>query len=67
MYYVEQNRKKISVVYNSKYNNKYKKHVILLMIRGGEKYHYHAVTNLSGLLQGNSSNHRGDFLLFKLL
>ena len=65
--YVEQNTKKISVVYNSKYNNKYKKHVILLMIRGGEKYHYLAVTNLFGLLQGNSSNHRGDFLLFKLL
>ena len=25
------------------------------------KYHYLAVTNSSGLLQGNSSNHRGDF------
>ena len=31
------------------------------MIGDGEKYHYLAVTNLSGLLQGNSSNHRGDF------
>ena len=31
------------------------------MISDGEKYHYLAVTNLSGLLQGNSSNHRGDF------
>ena len=31
------------------------------MINDGEKYHYIAVTNLSGLLQGNSSNHRGDF------
>ena len=31
------------------------------MIRDGIKYHYLAVTNLSGLLQGNSSNHRGDF------
>ena len=30
------------------------------MINDGEKYHI-AVTNLSGLLQGNSSNHRGDF------
>ena len=31
------------------------------MIGDGIKYHYLAVTNLSGLLQGNSSNHRGDF------
>ena len=59
--YVEQNTKKISVVYKSKYNNKPKKQVILLMIGDGKKYHYLAVTNLSGLLQGNSSNHRGDF------
>ena len=31
------------------------------MISDGKKYHYLAVTNLSGLLQGNSSNHEGDF------
>ena len=31
------------------------------MIGDGIKYHYLAVTNLSGLLQGNSSNHEGDF------
>ena len=31
------------------------------MIGDGIKYHYLAITNLSGLLQGNSSNHRGDF------
>ena len=59
--YVKHNTKKISVVYRSKHNNKRKKQVILLMIGDGEKYHYLAVTNLSGLLQGNSSNHRGDF------
>ena len=35
------------------------------MIGDGEKYHYLAVTNLSGLLQGNSSNHRGDFYCLK--
>ena len=58
---VEQFTNKISVVYKSKYNNKRKKQVILLMIGDGIKYHYLAVTNLSGLLQGNSSNHRGDF------
>ena len=31
------------------------------MISDGEKYHYLTVFNLSGLLQGNSSNHEGDF------
>ena len=31
------------------------------MIGDGEKYHYLAVTNLSGLLQGNSSNQEGEF------
>ena len=45
--YVEQNTKKISVVYKSKYNNKRKKQVILLMITNGKKHHYLAVTNLS--------------------
>ena len=59
--YVEKFTNKISVVYKSKYNDKYKKQVILLLIDDGIKYHYLAATNLSGLLQGNSSNHRGDF------
>ena len=31
------------------------------MITDGEKWHYLAVINLSALLQGNSSNHEGDF------
>ena len=31
------------------------------MIANGKKYHYLAVTNLSALLQGMSSNNRGDF------
>ena len=30
------------------------------MIGDAEKYHYLAVTNLSRLLQGNSSNHEGE-------
>ena len=59
--YAEKNTKNINIVYKSKYNNKRKKQVILLMIGDGKKYHYLAVTNLSGLLQGNSSNHRRDF------
>ena len=63
--YVKHNTKKISVVYRSKHNNKRKKQVILLMISDGEKFHYLAVPNLSGLLQGNSSNHEGDFYCFK--
>ena len=35
------------------------------MICDGKKYHYLAVTNLSGLLQGNSSSHKGDFCCLK--
>ena len=35
------------------------------MTGDGKKYHYLAATNLSGLLQGNSSNHRGDFYCLK--
>ena len=31
------------------------------MIGDGKKYHYLALTNLYGLVQGNSSNHKGDF------
>ena len=31
------------------------------MIGDGKKYHYLALANLYGLLQGNSSNHKGDF------
>ena len=31
------------------------------MITDGKKRHYLAVTNLSALLKGNSSNHKGDF------
>ena len=38
-----------------------KKQEILLMIGVRKKYHYLPVTNLSGLLQGNSSDHSGDF------
>ena len=50
----------MSVAYRSKHNDKRKKQVILLMILDGEKYHYLAIINLFGLLEGNSSNHEGD-------
>ena len=51
----------MSNAYKSKYNHKRKNQVILLIITDGKKWHYLAVTNLSALLQGNSSNHEGDF------
>ena len=59
--FIPHNTKTIRVAYRSEYNNKRKKQVILLMITDGKKWHYLAVTNLSALLQGNSSNHEGDF------
>ena len=59
--YIPRNTKTISVAYRSEYNNKRKKQVILLMITDGKKWHYLAITNLSALLQGKSSNHEGDF------
>ena len=59
--YIPRNTETISVVHRSEYNNKHKKQVILLMITNGKKDHYLAVTNFSALLQGMSSNHRGDF------
>ena len=55
------NTKQIRTVYKSKNNNERENQVILLMITDGKKWHYLAVTNLSALLQGNSSNHEGDF------
>ena len=54
-------KKKIYIVYKSRYHNKWKKQVILLVIGDGRKYHYLAVTNLSALLQKISSNHKEDF------
>ena len=59
--YIPHNTKIISVAYRSEYNNKRRKQAILLRITNGKKCHYLAITNLSGLLQGNSSNHEGDF------
>ena len=59
--FMKQNTETISVVYRSEYNNKHKTQVILLMTTDGKKRHYLAVTNLSALLQGKSSNHDEDF------
>ena len=59
--YIPRNTKTISVAYRSEYNNKRKKQVILLMITNSKKSHYLAVTNLSALFKGISSNHKEDF------
>ena len=59
--FIPHNTKAISVVYRSEYNHKRKKQIILLMITDSKKCHYLAVTNLSALPQGMSSNHKGDF------
>ena len=59
--FIKDNTKTIRVAYRPEHKNKCKKQVILLMITDGKKWHYLAVTNLSALLQGNSSNHEGDF------
>ena len=59
--YVAHNTKKISLAYKSKHNSNCEEQVILLMIGNGEKWHYTAVTRLSGLLRGVTSNHNNDF------
>ena len=59
--YIPYDTKTICVAYKSKYNNKRKKQVILLMITNGKKQHYLAVTDISALFQRISSNHDGDF------
>ena len=53
--------RRISLAYKSKYNLTRENQVILLMITDGEKWHYTAITILSGLLRGITSNHNGDF------
>ena len=61
--FIQHNTEKITVAYRSKYNNKCKKQVILLMITDGKKWHYLAVTNLSALLAKKSSNHVEIFIV----
>ena len=49
------------LAYNSKHNLTRENQLILLMITDDEKWHYTAVTRLSGLLRGITLNHNGDF------
>ena len=59
--YVLHNTEKICHTYKSKYNLTLENQVILLMIIDGKKWHYLAVTCLSRLLRGITSNHKEDF------
>ena len=59
--YVPHKTRKIHFGYKSKHNLIGEKQVVLLMITVGEKWHYLAVTRLSGLLRGVTSNNNGDF------
>ena len=59
--YVPHGTKKINLAYKSKHNLNREEQVILLMISNGEKWHYTAVTRLSGLLRGVTYNHNDDF------
>ena len=59
--YVPHKTRKIHLAYKSKYKLTRENQVILLMITDGEKCHYTAVTRLSGLLRGVTSNHNGNF------
>ena len=55
------NIEEIRPEYKSKFDNKRKYQVILLMITDGEKWHYFAAKKLSTLLRGIISNHNRDF------
>ena len=55
------NTGKIHIAYKPKHNLTCEKQVILIMITDGEKWHYTAVTRLSGLLRGVTGNNIGDF------
>ena len=59
--YVPHKTTKIHLAYKSKHNLTRENQVILLMITDGEKWRNTAVTRLSGLLRGITSNHSGDF------
>ena len=59
--YVPHKTGKIHLAYKSKHNLTREKQVILLMIPDGEKWHYTAVTRLSGLLRRVTGNNNGDF------
>ena len=54
-------KEKIYPVYVSKHNSDRGKQFILLIIPGGERWHYITVKQLPDLLRGIASKHHGDF------
>ena len=52
---------KMCLAYKSKYNLTHENQVTLLMIIGGEKWHYLEVKSLSALLRLEAGNNHGDF------
>ena len=66
-FFVENNNKEIKQAYISRNNFNFKNKVFLLMITDGEKWHYHAVKNLSALLRGVTSEHDGDYYCINCL
>ena len=60
--FVTHDKKEIELAYKSKYNQKRKKQVILLMITDkNNRWHYLAVKRLSALSRGITSSNNGDF------
>ena len=59
--YIPHNTKKIQLADKSKNNLTYDKQIILLMITNCKKWYYLTVKTISGLFQGITSNHYGDF------
>ena len=55
------NTRKVHLAYKSKHNLTREKHVILLMITDGKKWHDTAVKRLSGLFREVTGNNNGDF------
>ena len=53
--------KKIYPAYVSKHNSNHERHVILLMILDGERWHYIAVKQLTALLREITWKHHDDF------
>ena len=62
--YVPHKTGKIHLAYKSKHNLTREKQVTFVMITDCKKWHYAAVTRLSGLLRGITSNHKEDFYYF---
>ena len=64
--FVPHNIETIRVAYRSEYNHKRKNNVNFLMITDGTKWRYLAITNMSTLLEGKSSNHHRDFYCIQM-